>query len=136
MFVAQQAATAASAPVILRGVSDLSLTEWRILSMIRMQGETGAAQIARTGQMDKGRISRALKGLTQKGQDTHSRLTGIMRKRQTMLTQYLSDEELQQFFRTLSKPESRARGDVASLTSALWRPCLGIPRPRGRGRLG
>ncbi len=124
----------AQASAMLSAHSDLSLTEWRMISLINASGETSAAELSRTAQMDKGQISRALKSLTAKGcvatrtsaSDQrqsllslspagiaiHRRLVAIMRRRQERLTQAMSDTELETLYAVLEKLETAAMEPV------------------------
>lgn len=122
------------ASATLSAHSDLSLTEWRMISLIHASGETSAADLSRTAQMDKGQISRALKSLAAKGYIAtrssasdqrqsllrlsgagailHRRLVAIMRRRQERLTSALSDVELAAFYAALEKLEAAAMEPV------------------------
>lgn len=114
--------------------SDLTLTEWRMVAMIEMLPETTAAEISRQTDIDKGQVSRAIKSLrgrglvetvgnakdqreqrlslTVEGQRTHDRIVKIMRKRQTLLTENISDTELALFYDVLERLENRAKDVV------------------------
>ncbi|MEM1048374.1 MAG: MarR family transcriptional regulator [Pseudomonadota bacterium] len=122
------------ATATLSAHSDLSLTEWRMISLINASGETSAADLSRTAQMDKGQISRALKSLAAKGYiasrtsasdqrqsllrlsaegaAVHRRLVAIMRRRQERLTDTMSDAELATFYAALEKLEAAAMEPV------------------------
>lgn len=114
----------AQATALLRQRTALSLTEWRILSIVNLTGSTTASNISREAHMDKGQISRAVKpmidrgllaqkthhqdsrqtilSLTDAGQDIHDRTVGFMRERQTKLVADVSDEDLETFYRVLN----------------------------------
>ncbi len=115
----------AQAAALLRKYTDLSLTEWRIMSILHLTGPTTASNISRVVEMDKGQISRGLKpligrGLIQKSdhaQDNRQTILAltdlgtttvvenqkIMRKRQERLTRDMSDEELETFYTLLDR---------------------------------
>lgn len=115
----------AQAAAILRKHTNLSLTEWRILSIVNLIGPTTASAISREVNMDKGQISRAVKPLASAGllasvehehdhRQTILQLTPrgksivdanvqIMRERQAQLTHDIDDAELEAFYRVLDK---------------------------------
>lgn len=119
----------AQASGLLRAHSDLSLTEWRVISLANMLGETTATVMAREVDMDKGQISRAIKGLIEAGHLTaqsserdarqsllrlsasgaalHSKLISIMQQRQKDLVEDIDDSELQTFYAVLNKLEAK-----------------------------
>lgn len=121
----------AQAIATLRTNSDLSLTEWRVLSLIVGEETTNASAISRLAQMDKGQISRGIKRIagrgyiesqtddhdhrqinltpTPKGIETYERLVKIMRRRQRLLNEDITDDERRAFFATLDKLETRAK---------------------------
>lgn len=111
--------------------SNLTLTEWRVILLVQSEGETTATDIVRIGQIDKGQVSRAIKSLKAKelllfdntgpdqrqtmlklappGEQTYEKLVSIMRRRQQVLTQDLSEEELQLFYSILDRMQRRAK---------------------------
>ena len=115
----------AQATAILRKHTDLSLTEWRIISIVNLLKSTTASTISREVGMDKGQISRAVKPLidrgllepcehekdsrqtilclTNRGQEVVDEHSKIMRARQDSLTQNIEDDELDVFYRVLEK---------------------------------
>ena len=119
----------AQAAGLLRMHSQLSLTEWRVISLSNLAGPATATALAREGQMDKGQISRAVKkliesgylraridqgdgrqtqlSLTDKGVAIHERLISIMRARQEHLVEDLSEAELETFFKVLESLETQ-----------------------------
>ena len=115
----------AQAAAILRKHTELSLTEWRILSLVNLMGPTTASAISREVEMDKGQISRAVKPLIDRGlldpaeharDNRHPILrlsdvgaeivrenSQVMRGRQERLTHNISDEELATLYELLDK---------------------------------
>lgn len=115
----------AQAAAILRKHTDLSLTEWRIVSVVNLLGHATASAISRDVGMDKGQISRAVKRLIDKkiletgdhakdNRQTILRLSEpgkkivtdnfeVMRDRQQRLTQNISDQELDVFYGVLER---------------------------------
>ena len=55
----------AQAIKILKEHADLTPTQWRVLVMLETQGECTSSEIARTTQLDKGLLSRTIKGMMQ-----------------------------------------------------------------------
>jgi len=124
----------AQAASTLRSRSDLSLTEWRVMSLIVGEGSTSAAAISKLAHMDKGQVSRAIKSLatrqyvrtetdlkdhrqtiltaTNKAIQTYDELSLVMQRRQSLLATDISDEERANFLSTLRKLEARARETV------------------------
>jgi len=116
---------------ILKIHSDLSLTEWRAISLINSKQSTTLAQLSRMGSLDKGQLSRAIKRLigngyvgsagdpddqrrsiltlSPKGQAIHTLLLPIMRQRQRALTSELSEEELDVFRKSVRKIKTAAQ---------------------------
>lgn len=114
--------------------SDLKLTEWRLLASVESLGSTNAAEIVRRTQIDKGQVSRGIKSLRAKGmlsvtgsetdhrQQTLSlsatgleefeKVVAVMRQRQEVLTQDITQEELEVLFSVLDRLETRARDTV------------------------
>lgn len=115
----------AQASALLRAHCELSLTEWRVISLAHILGETTATAMAKEVEMDKGQISRAIKGLTaaghliasnnkkdarqsllrlsDSGAALYERLISVMLKRQQDLTADIDDDELDAFYRVLNK---------------------------------
>jgi len=115
----------AQASALLRKHTELSLTEWRILSLVNTMKTTTASAISREAEMDKGQISRAVKqlidrgflsanahvidqrqtmlSLTDRGQSEVTENIKIMHARQKRLTQHIDDHELAAFYRVLDK---------------------------------
>lgn len=124
----------AQAAGLLRAHSELSLTEWRVISLASLLGETTATAMAREAEMDKGQISRAIKGLlsagyltsqnnardarqsllqlSKKGEAVYDRLINVMRQRQRDLTLGIEDAELEAFYRVLEKLEGNITTSV------------------------
>ena len=118
----------------LAKITKLSLSQWRILSVIEMEDTISAAQVARYADLDKGQISRAVKGLselgfvsshdhendrrssllslTKSGREEHARVLKVMRKRQKLLTDGIHQDDLEKFRRILDVLSKRAREDV------------------------
>lgn len=119
------------ARVTLAGISSVTLTEWRILSIIRMHGETTASDIHRAIEMDKAQASRGVSSLvergfvaasgaaadgrrmmltlTEAGAAEHETVIAVMRRRQALLTQDLSAAEMEALFSILDRLEARAQ---------------------------
>lgn len=123
-----QAKLNAQAAAVLRAHSTLSLTEWRLLSLIIAAGEpTTAANVARDVQMDKAQVSRAVKSMlgagiittmldaedhrqilleaTPKGQELYDRIVNVMQRRQKWLTRNIGPADLEAFFNVLYELE-------------------------------
>ena len=125
-----QAKLNAQASRILRETSGITLTQWRIIAMVGAAGRTRLSDVSRATALDKGLLSRNLKGLTEeglisaqaddldhraqnltlseRGQAIYERTLPIMRKRQANLQADLSEEELRIFRRVLDKLEIAA----------------------------
>ena len=121
----------AQAAHILRKHSDLSLTEWRIISLINAVDETTASEIVKTTFIDKGQISRTVRSLANKGlvlakqressrrqmalklspdgKALHRRVVAIMANRQRHLTSEFTDDELAAFHAALDKLDRASR---------------------------
>lgn len=115
----------AQAIALLRAHSNLSLTEWRIISMLNLMGATTATVISKEADMDKGQISRALKPLvdrgllreesnpkdhrqtilhlTAEGENSFAQTVQMMKGRQKQLTDGFSEEEQHQLFDFLNR---------------------------------
>ena len=115
----------AQATALLKAHSDLSLVEWRVISLVRLHDGASMSNIASAFQMDKGQLSRKVAAMTQKGllrfvpdEEDHrmhhlhltdeaealaSRLTPIMRKRQPLLVDGVSQQDLDTFFDVLGR---------------------------------
>jgi DNA-binding MarR family transcriptional regulator len=125
-----QAKLNAQATRILREASGITLTQWRIIALVGAAGQTRLSQLAREAALDKGLLSRNLKGLIEdgvimtrpdesdhraqvlqlsaKGVDIFERTLPVSRKRQQRLRAPLTDEELRVFRRVLDKLEIAA----------------------------
>ena len=123
-----QAKLNAQASAVLRRVSDLSLTEWRVLSLVAVAQETTAAAIARDVQMDKAQISRAVKRLiaaghlvsemndddhrqsilrpTDSGAALFNRVVSVMQRRQEWLHEGIETDDLEVFASVLDRIEA------------------------------
>lgn len=115
----------AQAAAMLRKHTELSLTEWRIVSLLNLTGPTTASSISRVAEMDKGQISRGIKPLIERGlvktseheQDNRQTILAltdegskivrenskIMRARQQRLTHDISDAELKLLYDILDR---------------------------------
>ena len=62
-----QSSLNAQATSILKQHSDLSLVEWRIIQVVRMFEDMTSSMIVDHVQMDKGQLSRKIKGMIEKG---------------------------------------------------------------------
>ena len=118
----------AQGTAILKEKSGLSLVEWRVIQVIRMFDNPSLSQIADHVQMDKGQLSRKIKGmiekelltsqrdnkdkriqkldLTKKAIEINQRLMPIMERRQHHLLADVSPEELVLFYRVIDKIEA------------------------------
>ena len=125
-----QAKLNAQASRLLREVAGLSLSQWRILSLIGSRVETTSSELTRISAMDKGLFSRKLKTLigsglvladpdlndsrvqrlrlTANGADLYRRTLPRMQARQQALRDRLTPEELRVFVRALDKLELAA----------------------------
>lgn len=122
-----QAKLNAQASRLLREAAGLSLSQWRILSLIGTRGEATSSELTRLSAMDKGLFSRKLKTLIQSGlvladpdlndsrvqrlrltangADLYRRTLPRMQARQQALRDRLTPEELRVFVRALDKLE-------------------------------
>lgn len=120
-----QARLNAHAVALLRKHSVLSLTHWRLLTSINTLVETNLAELVREMQFDKAQLSRGLKSmaslglveavgnptdnrkqiirLTVAGKAEHSRLLPVMRARQGVLMEEVSEAQKELFFEILDK---------------------------------
>lgn len=125
-----QAKLNAQATRILREASGITLTQWRIIALVGAAGETRLSQLAREAALDKGLLSRNLKGLIEdgviatrpdesdhraqvlslsaKGAEIFERTLPVSRERQRKLRAGLTEEELSVFRRVLDKLEIAA----------------------------
>ena len=62
-----QSSLNAQATSILKQNSDLTLVEWRIIQVVRMFEDMTSSMIVDHVQMDKGQLSRKIKGMIEKG---------------------------------------------------------------------
>lgn len=121
----------AQGTAILKEKSGLSLVEWRVIQVIRMFDKPSLSQIAEHVQMDKGQLSRKTKGMIEKGllnsqrddddkriqkleltqmaRDINKQLMPIMEQRQYHLLADVTPEELELFYRIITKIEAAAK---------------------------
>ncbi len=122
-----QAKLNAQATAILDRECGLSVIQWRTIAIVSILGETSPIAIARFGQLDKGLLSRKLKGLiadkliksrpdprdqrsqllslTASGRAIYDRMLPIMQARQANLVAELSDAQQDAFLEALDKIE-------------------------------
>lgn len=115
---------------LLKDWAGLTLTQWRLMALIGATGRSTAAQLSRHAAMDKGLISRNIKGLAEEGHIAiiadaddhrlqHLELTAAgraifertqprMLARQDALLARLDDEEVKHFLSALEKLELAA----------------------------
>lgn len=108
----------------------LTLSEWRVLALIAAGGETSSRSLTEISTMDKGLVSRTIKGLvksgllqgrsnaadhrqylwspTQKGRTLYKAVLPVMRKRQKYLRASLHETQLHHLLSALSALESAA----------------------------
>ncbi len=120
----------AQAGHVLSKLSDLTLTEWRILYILRSMSTATMSQIVQESRLDKAQISRSIKALVEKGyiasaqddQDQRRQLLSatakgraikdkilpIMIRRQEAMTEGLSDEDIKTFLRILDHLDETA----------------------------
>jgi DNA-binding MarR family transcriptional regulator len=123
----------AQAASLLRANCDLSLTEWRVISLASLLGETTATTMAREVDMDKGQISRAIKrlleaehliskhsqsdgrqsllSLSESGKTLHARVIPVMMERQHGLVEGIDEADLLTFYKVLEILEDKVRPD-------------------------
>ena len=121
----------AQGTAILKKKSGLSLVEWRVIQVIRMFDEPSLSQIADHVQMDKGQLSRKLKimiekgllnsrrdaedkriqklELTEKAIEISENLMPVMQQRQHHLLADVTADELDLFYRIITKIETAAK---------------------------
>ena len=110
---------------LLAAHSDLSLSQWRVLTSIHALETTTLAELSREMQYDKAQISRSIKSLeeaglvrqsadaadqrrvlltlTETGQSEHGRLLPHVRKRHKVLVRGMDDREVKALFGALDK---------------------------------
>lgn len=120
----------AQASAILQEQAGLTLSRWRILSLVGSMGETRLSELARATELDKGLLSRNLKGLiadglivsqcddydhrvqhltlSPAGQKLFDETLPKMRRRQAILREPLLPKELEAFRSALDKLEIAA----------------------------
>jgi DNA-binding MarR family transcriptional regulator len=118
---------------ILQEKADLTLTKWRVISLIGNLGETNSAELVRISAMDKGLLSRRLKSLIDEGlvlsdiDKTDSRVHPLrlsakgkalfdatqphMRARQKGINAHLTEEEVETLFQIFDKLDRAAEID-------------------------
>ena len=121
----------AQGTAILKANSGLSLVEWRVIQVIRMFDNPSLSQIAEHVQMDKGQLSRKIKGmikkglltsrrddvdkrvqklgLTDKSNQINQRLMPIMEQRQHNLLADVLPEDLDLFYRVIDTLEAASK---------------------------
>lgn len=131
-----QAKLNSQANAILQHHSDLTLSQWRVLSLVGAFAPTQMSQVAKKSTLDKGLLSRNLKNLiadglvsseqdakdqrvhhldlTANGQSVYDKVLPIMQKRQAFLRAAMSEDEFESFLSGLDKLEVAAenRDDV------------------------
>ena len=127
----------AQAAEILKKNGGISLMQWRILVMLETHGAITPAEIVRQTELDKGQLSRTIKGMVEQGlitstpseSDQRSHVLGFtekglqvfrtarphMRHRQMHLLSSLTDEERAATFAALEKLEAAADSLEAEL---------------------
>lgn len=112
----------------LKNAADVSLVDWRVLRLLDAMGDTTMSQLSRLLQMDKGQLSRKLRGLVERGlitsrideQDSRqqilriddagralvSELRPVVQRRQQMLVEGIPKADLEIFLDVLSKIDS------------------------------
>ena len=113
---------------IIKQLSTLSLTEWRVVSLIGSEPRSTSGYLCKKANMDKGLFSRRLKNLasegyvamcedkedhrlqhlrlTDKGQEVYDRVLPAMMKRQAYLENTLNEQELASLFDILERLET------------------------------
>jgi len=126
----------AQAIKILKAHADLTPTQWRVLVMLETQGECTSSEIARTTQLDKGLLSRTIKGmmqtrlikgrpsktnkrhmllrLTDAGRGAYERARPYMQERHDLLLNNLSAQERRTMFDVFDKLEESIGGAEAA----------------------
>ncbi|MEZ5789914.1 MAG: MarR family winged helix-turn-helix transcriptional regulator [Nitratireductor sp.] len=140
----------AQASRILSDHAGITLGQWRVIALTGGKGEITLTEIHRATQMDKGQLSRTIKGmfddelitsrtsehdqrqqillLSQKGTDIYRHMLPIMRERQKMLMSCLAAEERRIIFSAIDKLEIAADRPVkpaADLPGQLLRKKAG-----------
>lgn len=125
-----QAKLNAQATHMLREASGITLSQWRIIALVGAVGETRLSMLARHSALDKGLLSRNLKALvtegivltkqdqtdhraqllslSPKGKEIFQRTLPVSQKRQSLLNETLTKDELETFHRVLEKLEVAA----------------------------
>ncbi|ASM73033.1 MULTISPECIES: MarR family winged helix-turn-helix transcriptional regulator [Roseobacteraceae] len=125
-----QNALNAQAAQMLSAHSNLTLTEWRVLFILRTMSTATMSMIVQESRLDKAQISRAVKALVEKGyvatvqdendqrrqllsatpegRELKDRLLPVMMRRQQALTDGLQKDEVETFFRVLQQLEEVA----------------------------
>jgi DNA-binding MarR family transcriptional regulator len=120
-----QAKLNAQAMQLLRAQSDLTLVEWRVVQLLRLLDRASMSQLSREIHMDKGQLSRKIKTLVERGIvisepdetdarqqilhlsargiDLNTELMPMMRRRQKLLVEDISEGELEVFLKVLDK---------------------------------
>jgi DNA-binding MarR family transcriptional regulator len=115
---------------MLREASGITLSQWRIIALVGAAGETRLSMLARHSALDKGLLSRNLKALVSKGivltkqdqtdhraqllslspkgKEIFQRTLPVSQKRQSLLNETLTKDELETFHRVLEKLELAA----------------------------
>lgn len=115
---------------MLRAASGITLLQWRIIALIGAAGQTRMSELSKEAALDKGLLSRNLKtliedgvvnafqdksdhraqnlSLSAKGIDIFERTLPVSRRRQQLLHDSLTAEELRVFRRVLDKLEQSA----------------------------
>ena len=113
----------AQATRLLRECSDLSLVEWRVLRVLAAFDNCSMSKAAREAQIDKGQLSRKIKGMIDRGlivtspdpidmrqhtlrlsvagRQTHDRVLPVMQARQQRLKAGLGEVEIDTFLDVL-----------------------------------
>lgn len=116
---------------LLKLHGDVSLTEWRVLSITELLDTVTLSDLVRESELDKGQLSRSasalirkgyllstanqkdqrshLLSLTRAGRDCHARMLPIMRRRQENLVDALTPEEIAVFDRVLEKLDAASQ---------------------------
>lgn len=114
----------------LKTQSNISLVDWRVLRLLDAMGDTTMSQLSRLLQMDKGQLSRKLRALVERGLITSrvdsidsrqqilridaagrslvAEVLPVVQRRQQLLVEAISEEELETFLDVLSKIDAAA----------------------------
>ena len=109
----------------LKTQADVSLVDWRVLRLLDAMGDTTMSQLSRLLQMDKGQLSRKLRGLIDRalidsrmdqrdsrqqilridtaGRQLVAELMPMVQRRQRLLVEGISEDDLETFLDVLSK---------------------------------